>query len=104
MSIERKRIFLAASLATALGGCAIDQQTGELASTPATPELGEASRQTFMAQVVDPDPKYDTLVPESSGDQAARAIQAYREGSVKEPVRISTSIGSGSSSGSSGSK
>lgn len=52
--------------------------------------FGEANRQTMMAQVVDPDPQYDTLNPATSAEHAGQAIERYQKGSVKKPERIST--------------
>lgn len=59
--------------------------------------FGEANRQTMMAQVVDPEPQYDTLVPPSSGEHAGQAGERYRTDKVKKPDRVtSTQTGSGS--------
>lgn len=92
MNIDRKiRLAIVAAAAVAVSGCAIDPKTGDFVQY----EFGESVKQTMMAQVIDPDPKYDTLVPESSGDHAAQAIDRYRKDSVKEPqtqkVRSATS-------------
>lgn len=58
---------------------------------------GEANRQTFAAQVIDPDPQYDTINPATSGDHAAKAIDRYNKGAVKAPEKVRTSnVGSGS--------
>lgn len=59
--------------------------------------FGEANRQTMAAQVVDPAPVYDTLVPETSGHHAAEAINRYRTDKVKPPQREKTteSVGGG---------
>jgi hypothetical protein len=54
-------------------------------------EFGEANRQTMMAQVVNPEPHYDTLVPVTSADQAADAVDRYNTGQVKQPPSITTS-------------
>ncbi|PKB14516.1 hypothetical protein B0I00_2106 [Novosphingobium kunmingense] len=56
---------------------------------------GEANRQTFAAQVIDPDPQYDTINPVTSGDHAAKAIDRYNKGTVKVPEKIRTSSMSG---------
>ena len=82
MNTDRK-LALAAGLGLSLfvGGCATDPKTGDFVQY----EFGEASEQTLMAQVIDPDPQYDTLVPASSGEHAAQAIDRYRKGNVKEP-------------------
>jgi type IV pilus biogenesis protein CpaD/CtpE len=92
--------MLAAFALAALSGCTFDPQTGHI--VPVQPELGEASKQTFAAQVVDPDPHYPAPAT-VSGDQTARAVEAYREGKVKEPkAQRATSGLSGSGSGGSG--
>ena len=95
MNIDRKLVCAALGSAIVLSGCAIDPETGDFVQY----EFGESVNQTMMAQVVDPDPEYDTLVPETSGENAADAIERYRNGTVKEPrsqsVRSATS-GSGS--------
>ena len=62
--------------------------------------FGEANRQTMMAQVIDPDPHYDTAIPETSGDHAADAVERYREGKVKQPERMTTTKGTSSGGGS----
>lgn len=101
MTIDRR--FLAAAAVAVLGagvsGCATDPKTGEFVQY----EFGEASKQTLMAQVIDPDPQYDTLVPETSGDHAQQAIDRYRNDKVKEPKtqRVNSANGSGSGGGSS---
>ena len=106
MNIDRKRLALAVAGAALLGGCTLDPKTGELVKPQ--PELGEASRQTLMAQVVNPDPRYEGPAS-SSGVQAERAIEAYREGKVEVPQTPSPTVsvggsGSGGGSGSSGTR
>ena len=82
MNIDRKtRLAIVAASGLAVSGCAIDPKTGDFVQY----EFGESVKQTMMAQVIDPDPQYDTLVHESSGDHAAQAIGRYRTDSVKEP-------------------
>lgn len=94
MLTERIRLarpaLLAAALclAGALGGCT-DGTQGGIASTGAA--FGEASRQTFAAQIIDPAPRYDTPDPVTSGQQAAAAIERYNTDQVKKPERITTS-------------
>ena len=59
--------------------------------------FGEANRQTMAAQVVDPDPQYDTINPPTSGEHAGQAAERYRNDKVKKPERVkSTQTGSGS--------
>ncbi|HMO67133.1 MAG TPA: hypothetical protein PKD92_02605 [Novosphingobium sp.] len=86
------RIGLALGLAglPLLAGC-----TGDLASTgkPAS-AFGEANRQTMMAQVVNPEPEYESLVPPTSALKAAQAADRYATGAVKQPERTSTTEGS----------
>lgn len=65
-------------------------------------DFGEANRMTFSAMVVDPDPQYDAPM-EGSGEVAADAVDAYREGSVEEPESPGAGGGSGFSGGGSGS-
>ena len=100
MNIDRKLLSAAAlaALAGSVSGCAIDPKTGDFVQY----EFGEASKQTLMAQVIDPDPQYDTLVAESSGDHAQQAIDRYRSDSVKEPKTQSVRSGSRGGSGNGG--
>lgn len=60
---------------------------------PPLSEFGEANRQTMMAQVVNPDPQYDTLNPPTSGEHAGQAGERYRTDKVKAPERVSASAG-----------
>lgn len=96
MRTDRLRLIAVALATSALGGCATDGQSAFGADN----SWGEANRQTFAAQVIDPAPQYDYAVPETSGDHAAKAIERYRTDKVKTPERIKTSnVGSGGSSG-----
>ena len=54
------------------------------------PSFGEANRATFAAMVINPDPQYDTPIPETSAQHAAAAIERYRNDAVKQPERVST--------------
>jgi len=54
------------------------------------PGFGEANRMTYAAMVVDPDPQYDTPIPETSAAHAAAAIERYNKDNVKKPVREDT--------------
>ena len=78
---------MCALVAAALGGCAHDPFANRLAGD----NFGEANRQTFAAQVIDPDPQYETLVPETSADHAAQAAERYRKDQVKQPDQVRTS-------------
>ena len=92
------KALAAATAALALAGCAT---YGSPEAGKFDPEdFGEANRMTFAAMVVDPDPQYDTPM-ESDGERAADAIEAYREGAVEEPERV-TSIGRGGGGSSGG--
>ncbi|EQB07956.1 hypothetical protein [Novosphingobium lindaniclasticum] len=53
--------------------------------------FGEANRQTMAAQIIDPDPRYDTAVPDGNGAHAAAALERYRTDKVKKPERVRTS-------------
>lgn len=65
--------------------------------------FGEANRQTFAAQVIDPAPVYDEPYLGENGDKAAQAIERYRTDKVKQPDTQSlTKIGKSGSGGSSG--
>jgi type IV pilus biogenesis protein CpaD/CtpE len=55
--------------------------------------FGEANRQTFAAQVIDPVPIYGTAVPETHAEHAAQAIERYRTDKVKLPDRVKTGDG-----------
>jgi hypothetical protein len=90
MNTDRAR-WLALAVLPLLAGCEHDFAGGKPAST-----FGEANRQTMMAQVVDPEPEYDTLVPPTSAEHAGQAVDRYRKGAVKQPERVtSTQTGSG---------
>jgi hypothetical protein len=52
--------------------------------------VGEANRQTFAAQVVDPAPVYDTAIPETHAEHAGQAVARYRTDKVKLPDRVKT--------------
>ena len=54
------------------------------------PGFGEANRATFAAMVINPDPQYDTPIPETSAANAAAAIERYRNNEVEQPERVST--------------
>ncbi len=60
---------------------------------PAASEFGDANRATMAAQVVDPDPQYDTLNPPTSGEHAGQAAERYRTDKVKQPVRQTSTTG-----------
>lgn len=62
---------------------------------PAASNYGDANRMTMAAQVVDPDPQYDTLNPPTSGEHSGQAAERYRTDKVKRPVKTSSTQTSG---------
>ena len=77
-----------------VAGCTNDSVMSASASN-----WGEANRQTMAAQIIDPDPQYDTAVPASSGDHAADAVDRYNKDQVKKPEKVrTTNVGSGGGS------
>ena len=84
--IRHTRPLALAGLALALSGCTQGFATGD---RPVS-EFGEANRQTMMAQVIDPEPRYDTQVPVTSADHAADAVDRYNADAVKQPPSITT--------------
>ncbi len=91
MSIEYSRLAGIVAASLALASCA----SNALFEEPGDASFGEANRQTMMAQVIDPDPQYDELVPVSSGEHAAAAVERYRTDKVKQPDTVSTSTTTG---------
>nr|WP_298930160.1 hypothetical protein [uncultured Erythrobacter sp.] len=82
------KVFLFTALSgLSLGGCSVADK--ELLGYQ-DPSWGEANRATMAAQVINPNPEYDTLVPESSAENAVNAIERYRDGTVEQPERQST--------------
>ena len=74
-----------------LGGCATNPMFEGIGDA----KFGEANRQTMMAQVVAPNPVYDSEMT-TSGEHAADAVVRYREGVVKQPDSIrTTDVGEG---------
>ena len=87
MPIDRaSRVMLAAGVLL-LAGCTDERPS------PFKPvdNFGEANRQTLAAQIIDPNPVYDSAMAESSGDHTAQAIGRYRTDKVKQPDRVQTS-------------
>jgi len=84
-----KRIILVGFAALAVSAC-----------TPNDVGLGTAAKANYAAQVVEPDPQYDSAMV-ANGDQTAAAQERYRMGNVKKPVSIKTTSKSGGGSGSS---
>lgn len=87
MSSKRVSAAAISALALALSACAtVDKE----AFGYQDPSWGEANRATMAAQVINPNPEYETLVPETSAVNAVNAIDRYRDGRVEQPDRIST--------------
>jgi type IV pilus biogenesis protein CpaD/CtpE len=63
---------------------------GAAGCTPTDATFGNAVRQTMAAQVVNPDPQYDTSVPTTEAAKAAAAVDRYRTDKVKQPDTIRT--------------
>lgn len=72
-------IVLAIIAAVLLAGC-----------TPTDATFGNAVRQTMAAQVVNPDPQYDSPVPTTEAAKAGAAVDRYRTDKVKQPDTIRT--------------
>lgn len=86
-----KRGAVIALLVPALSACAANS----IYDAPGDVKFGEYNRQTMMAQVINPDPVYDEPAV-SSGNNAERAIERYRNGEVTEPEGIeTTNVGGG---------
>ena len=81
MTSKLHRIALAAAAVAALGACT------HAYPGPALSQVGDANRMTMAAQVVDPDPQYETLNPPTSAEHAGQAAERYRGDKVKQPVR-----------------
>ncbi len=91
MTSKLRRVALAAAAVAALGACTHAYPGRELS------HMGDANRMTMAAQVVDPDPQYDTLNPPTSGEHAGQAAERYRTDKVKQPVRETVTASSSSS-------
>ncbi len=85
MRIDRN-YWTGLAIISLLAGC-----SDHIASTGApASSFGEANRQTMMAQIVNPEPEYSSLVPETSAQHAAQAIERYATDKVKKPERVSS--------------
>ena len=82
-----KPLVAAVAATLALSACAVADK--ELMGYQ-DPTWGEANRATMAAQVINPNPEYDTAVPATSAQNAVNAIDRYREGKVEQPDRQST--------------
>jgi hypothetical protein len=85
-----KRIIAVGAVALTVSAC-----------TPNDIGLGSAAKANYAAQIVEPDPQYESAMA-ANGDQTAAAQERYRKGTVKKPVSIKTTSKSGGGSGSSG--
>ena len=98
MTTKRSLAILAVTAGLVLGGCA----ENSMFDRPGDTKFGDANRQTMMAQVINPDPVYDTDMV-ASGEVAAAAVERYRTDSVKQPDSIrTTDVGPGGGGNSSG--
>lgn len=96
MNTDRAKRALGLALLPLAAGCS---SIPSIYEQPGDSTFGEANRQTFMAQVVNPDPVYAEPMT-TSGDHAADAIERYRNDAVKEPETIRATEGmSGGGSG-----
>ena len=77
----------------ALAGLSLLAACDTIHTDPNLSTFGEANRQTMAAQIVNPDPVYDTLNPPTSGEHAGQAGERYSEGRVIKPDAISASSG-----------
>lgn len=84
MTSRFARTALAILVLAASGGCE------HAYPGPPASQFGDANRMTMAAQVVDPDPQYDTLDPSTSGEHAGQAAERYRTDKVKRPARTSS--------------
>lgn len=69
------------------------------ACTPNDTTFGGAMRHDMALQVIDPDPQYNgTPIEGADGTRSALAVERYKQGAVKQPVRvdINTAVKSGS--------
>ncbi|MFM5885215.1 MAG: hypothetical protein ACKOQ3_07825 [Novosphingobium sp.] len=88
-------LFALSAAAMALAGCATDGAGMKMADN-----WGEANRQTMAAQIIDPDPQYDTALPATSGDKVAKSVDRYNKDQVKRPEKVrTTNVGSGGGTG-----
>lgn len=68
--------------------------------TPNDIALGSAVRHNSALQIIDPDPQPQTAaLPGDHGDTAANAVKRYRDGTVRQPVTLSTTSGTRGGSG-----
>ena len=100
MPIDRLRTLALFGLAGCLAGCA--STSGGGLQLGKADNFGEAYRQTFAAQIINPNPEYADPVPLSSGARAVAALERYRTDTVKQPAHQSLSSVGRQGGGSSG--
>lgn len=100
MPSDRLRRIVLIGLAGCMAGCASSSEGG--LHLGKADNWGEAYRQTFAAQIIDPAPEYDNRVPLSSGAHAVAALERYRADAVKQPQHQSLSTVGRQGGGSSG--
>lgn len=96
MAIERLRFAAALGAALALAACGTTPNTMGWGKND---NFGEASRQTFAAQVINPNPVYEEPYAIGNGAKAAAAVERYRTDKVKQPAPQRTSAFGNSGSG-----
>lgn len=99
MRTDRKRAALALTLIGTLAGCTTGSDQHPFVGWG--DGFGEATKQTLAAQIIDPEPVYDTAL-EGSGEHAAQAAERYRTDKVKKPERMKTSDVSGNAASAGG--
>jgi hypothetical protein len=88
MTIKQTVVLLALPMSALVLGC-----------TPNDVNIGASARHNNVAQIVEPDPKYEED-QKTEGSVVAGAQERYRTDRVKKPRSIKTTTGSsGSSSG-----
>ena len=99
-SIRIRALLVTAALSAvaAASGCTAPQSKG-VQSLDTAYSFGEASQQTFAAQIKNPSPVYDHRM-ESSGARATQALERYRTDKVKQPTPVRTSSLAATNSGS----
>lgn len=95
---SRQKLLAPFVLAALAGGC-----VGDNAGMKSASSFGEANRQTMAAQIIDPDPVYESDVPPGRGDHAGQAVERYRTDKIKQPKRQSSTSTGGNSGGGGGS-
>lgn len=94
--MNSRHLIALAALPLLLAGCAQNHSFEAGYIDPA--DFGEANRQTYAAMVIDPDPQYDQPLA-TSAEHAADAVEAYREGEVERPERVSSTVSVSASGG-----